>query len=134
MTMIRVEAQLTSDELVKAVEQLDAPELEHFVARIIALQARRKAPSLSQTEAELLQGINRGVPADVQRRYGELIARRRAGQLEPEGHRELLQLTEQVEGIEARRAEQLAALARLRGIPLAQLVAELGIAPTARHD
>ena len=134
MTVIRVEAHLTSDELVKAVEQLDAPDLERFVAQIIALQARRKAPSLSQTEAELLRGINQGVPADLQRRYGELIARRRAGQLEPEEHRELLRLTEQVEGIEARRAEQLAALARLRGISLAHLVAELGIAPIARHD
>ncbi len=134
MTMIRVEAQLTSDELVKAVEQLDAPELEHFVARIIALQARRKAPSLSQTEAELLQGINQGLPADLQRRYGELIARRQAGQLEPDEHRELLRLTEQVEGIEARRADQLAALARQRGISLSHLVSELGIAPIARHD
>ena len=134
MTVIKLEAQLPSDELIKAVEQLDAPELEQFVAQVLALQARRKAPSLSQTEAELLQGINQGVPADLQLRYGELIARRRAGQLAPEEHRELLELTEQIEGIEARRAEQLAALARLRGIPLAQLVAELGIAPTARHD
>ena len=134
MTVIRVEAQLTADELVKAVEQLDAPELERFVAQIIALQARRKTPSLSQTEAELLQGINEGVPADLQRRNGELIARRQAGQLEPEEHRELLRLTDQIEAIEARRAEHLAALACLRGISLAQLVAELGIAPAARHD
>ncbi len=134
MAVIRVEAHLTSDELVKAVEQLDAPELERFVAQIIALQARRKAPSLSQTEAALLQGINQGVPADLQRRYGELIARRQAGQLEPEEQRELLRLTDQIEAIEARRAEHLAALARLRGISLAQLVAELGIAPAARYD
>ena len=134
MTMIRVEAHLTSDELVKAVEQLDAPELERFVAQIIALQARRKAPALSEPEAGLLQGINQGVPVDLQRRYDELIARRQAGQLAPEEHQELLQLTEQVEAIEARRAEQLAALARLRGISLAQLAAEPGIAPIALHD
>ena len=67
MTVIKLEAQLPSDELIKAVEQLEAPELEQFVAQVLALQARRKAPSLPRAEAELLQRINRGVPADQRR-------------------------------------------------------------------
>jgi len=133
MTVIKLEAQLPSDELIKAVEQLDAPELEQFVAQVLALHARRKAPALPRAEAELLQRINRGVPADLQRRYSELIARRQAEQLAPEEHRELHWLTERIEQIEARRADDLAALARLRGTSLAQLAADLGIAPAARH-
>ena len=36
MTVIKLEAQLPSDELIKAVEQLDAPELERFVAQVLA--------------------------------------------------------------------------------------------------
>ena len=133
MTVIKIEAQVPSDELIKAVEQLDAPELERFIAQVIALQARRKAPALPRPEAELLQRINRGIPPDVQRRYGELIARRQAGRLAPEEHRELLRLTDQIEQFDAERVEHLAALAQLRGIPLAQLLNDLGLAPAARH-
>lgn len=133
MTVIKIEARVPSDELIKAVEQLDAPELERFVAQVLALQARRKAPALPGPEAELLQRINRGLPTDVQRRYSELISRRQSGRLTPEEHRELLRLTEQVERVDAERAADLAALARLRGVPLAALLGDLGLAPAARH-
>lgn len=133
MTTIKIEARLSSDELVKAVEQLDAPELARFVAEVVALQARRRAPSLPQAEAELLQRINQDVPAPLQGRYAELIVRRQAERLTPEEHQELLRLTGQIERLEADRAEHLAALARLRGASLVQLLADLGIVPTARH-
>lgn len=103
------------------------------MAEVIALQARRRAPTLSPSEAELLQQINQGVPAPLQQRYAWLINRRQAEQLTPEEHQEVLQLTARIEGIEARRPEHLAALARLRGISLAQLVADIGIAPAAPH-
>jgi hypothetical protein len=63
MTVIRVEAQLTSDELVKAVAQLDAPELERFAAQIIALQARRKAPSCPRPRPSCSKGSTRVSPA-----------------------------------------------------------------------
>lgn len=133
MTVIKIKAQVPSDELIKAVEQLDAPELERFVAQVIALQAHRKAPALPRPEAEVLLRINRGIPTDMQRRYSELIARRQAGRLAPDEHQELLRLTDQIEQFDAERAEDLAALARLRGVPLAQLLDDLGLVPAARH-
>jgi hypothetical protein len=80
----------------------------------------------------LLQRINRGIPADIQRRYSELIARRQADRLTPEEHHELLRLTEQAERLDAERAADLAALAGLRGVPLAELLDDLGLAPAAR--
>ncbi len=83
--------------------------------------------------AELLQRINRGVPAAWQRRYAELIARRQAEQLTAEEHHELLQLTDQIERLEAQRVEDLAALARLRGTTLARVMADIGVAPVAQH-
>ena len=128
MTMIIVEAHLTSEEIIRDDEQLDASELERFIATAIALQARRRAPSLPRAESELLAQINQGIPAPVQRRYAELIARRQMERLTPEEHQELLQLTEQVEQIEARRVEVLAALAQLRGTSLSRLMADLGLA------
>ena len=134
MAVIKVEAHLSSDELIRAVEQLDASELEHFVAAVITLQARRRAPSLPQAESELLAQINQGIPAPVQQRYAELIARRQMERLTPEEHQELLQLTEQIEQIEAQRVEDLATLAHLRGTSLSRLITDLGLEPTARHS
>ena len=127
MSTVRIEAQLPTDELLKAVGQLSQPELEQFVLQVIALRARRKAPSLPRAESELLLKINQGASPDVQKRYGKLIAKRRAETLTPDEYNELLRLTEQTEALEARRVEYLAELARLRNTTLAALMKDLGI-------
>ncbi len=132
MPTISIEAQVSAHELLKAAAQLDNQELEQFVQEAIALQARRTAPSLPRDEAALLQLVNQGVPARLQERYDALIARRRAECLTPEEHEELLQLTDEIEQLDAQRAEHLAQLAQLRGVSLTQLVNDLGIAPSAR--
>ena len=127
MTIVQVGVQVSTDELLKAVVQLSPPELEQFVFRVRALEAQRKAPSLPRAEAELLLRINQGVPPAVQRRYDQLIAKRRAESLMPDEHEELLQLTDQIENVEARRMEHLAELARLRQTSLPALLKTLGI-------
>jgi len=127
MPVVQVEAQLSTDELLKAVEQLSQPELDKFVSRVIALEAQRKAPSLPQAEAELLLKINQGVPPEVQKRYDELVAKRQGETLTPDEHNELLRLTSQIENLQARRMEHLAELARLRKTSLTALMESLGI-------
>lgn len=127
MTTVKVEAQLTLDELVKAVEQLSLPELEQFVSQAIALQSQRKAPSLSKDEAKLFRQINQAVPAEVQQRYDELIEKRRLETLMPDEYNELLRLTDTVEVQQALAIEAMAQLAIIRQISLADLMAQLGI-------
>ncbi|MBC6431763.1 STAS/SEC14 domain-containing protein [Nostoc sp. HG1] len=127
MSIVKLEVQLSSDELLKAVEQLNQAELERFVSQIIILQAQRKASSLPQKEAELLLKINQGIPHDTQRHYNELITKREAENLTTNEHRELLYLTEQIEQLQTQRIEYLADLARLRGISLTALMENLGI-------
>jgi len=131
MPVIQVEAQVPVAELLKAVGQLSQPDLEQFVSQVIALRAKRQAPSLPQAEAELLLKINQGVPPDIQKRYNELIAKRQAEILTPDEYEELLRLTQQVEKLEARRVEYLAELACLRGTSLTALMENLGIRPPA---
>lgn len=129
MPTVQVEANLSFDDLLQAAQQLSEPDLEKFVGQVVALQAHRKAPSLSQSETELLLKINQGVPHHLQLRYDELIASRRAEILTPEEQRELLELTTQIEAIEAKRIEDMAELARLRRTTLTSLMKELGIHP-----
>lgn len=127
MTTLRVEAQVSSDELIKAVDRLSPPDLESFVFQVIALRARRRAPSLSRAEGELLLKINQGMPSDLQVRYAELMAKRRAESLDSTEHDELLRLTDQVEEWEAQRMQCLAELARIRNTTLSDLMTTLGI-------
>jgi L-lysine 2,3-aminomutase len=127
MSTVKVEVQLSSDELLKAVEQLNQTDLERFVSQVIAIQAQRKALNLPQSEAELLIKINQHIPSDIQKYYNKLIAQRDAENLTTDEHRELLSLTEQIEKLQAQRIEYLADLARLRGITLTALMQNLGI-------
>lgn len=127
MPTIHLQAQVSSEELLRAVEQLPPPELAAFTEKVLALRLRQAAPVLSQDETELLMRINQGVPADIQLRYDTLIAKRAAETLTAEEHAELLRLTDQIEQIDANRMEQLVALAQMRQISLAQLLRDLGI-------
>lgn len=131
MSIIRVEAQVSSEQLLAGIEQLAAPELDQLVAQVIALRARRQTPVLTRAESELLMKINQGVPIDLQRRYDELKTKRRDVTLMLEEHSELLRLTDQIEKLEAERLECLTELARIRHMSLPLLMKELGIQPPA---
>ncbi|WP_042341296.1 DUF790 family protein [Calothrix sp. PCC 7507] len=54
MSTVKVEVQLSSEELLKAVEQLSQADLERFVSQVIALQAQRKASSLPQVKSVMI--------------------------------------------------------------------------------
>jgi len=134
MSTVKLEVHLSSEELLKAVEQLSWQDLERFVSQVLVLQSQRKASSsqrkassLPQPEAELLLKINQGIPSDTQKHYEELIAKRESETLTTVEHTELLHLTDHIEKLQAQRIEYLAELARLRGIALTALMANLGI-------
>jgi len=127
MPTINVQADVSVEMLVQAAEQLSETELRHFTSQILALNAKRTAPSVAQAEAELLVHINSRLPKDVQRRYDELIAKRDAETLSDAEHAELLRLTKQVETFDVARVEALSQLAARRGVTLSALMRQLGI-------
>jgi hypothetical protein len=119
--------ELDVDELLQGVARLGSGDLEQFADRVLALRARRRAPSLPQREAELLQLINRGVPAEVRRRYDELNDKLHAETITDDEQQELLKLVEQIEQSDAERLRHLVELARIRQIPLDTLMDQLGL-------
>jgi hypothetical protein len=129
MPTLHVEAQISPDELLQAVDQLGMADLERFVAHVLALRARRAAPSLPPEEAALLLRINRGLPEDVRDRLRRLREKSEDEVLTPDEHAELLALVARVEALEVERMEDLSRLARLRGVSLPTLMDDLGIRP-----
>lgn len=129
MPTINIQADISIDVLVKAAEQLSAAELRQFTSQVLALNAKRTAPSVTQEEAELLLHINDRLPEAIQQRYRELVAKRDAETLGDGEYAELLALTAQAEAFDVRRVEALSKLASRRGVTLTELMRQLGLEP-----
>ena len=133
MPTIQLQAEVSREALLDAVEQLSSPELDQFVADVLKLRSRRGPARLGAVESELILRTNQGLPEVLRDRYADLIDRRRDESLTPEEHEELLRLTAEEERTEADRLSALAELARVRGVPLPTLMDDLGIpAPSDR--
>ncbi|MCP2731197.1 STAS/SEC14 domain-containing protein [Limnofasciculus baicalensis] len=127
MLSIQVQAQVSSEQLLKAVENMPRGEFEEFIAHLLKLRAQRLATSVSKTESELLVKINQAITIALQNRFNELVTKRVALTLTQQEYTELLQLTDEIENIDAVRVGYLGELACLRHVSLTQLMADLGI-------
>jgi len=135
MPTLQVTSEINIDleQVLDGMAKLDTPEIEQFLSQANILLAKRKAPSLSEQEAELLEKINRGLPAKIQKRYDELTARLRLETIEPDEHQELLKLIDRIELAAAERLKHLIELAGLRQVSLDTLMKQLGIQPPPVH-
>lgn len=88
-----------------------------------------ETPHLIERESDLLQQINAGLPTETWQRYHELIAKRRAETLTFEEQATLIEISDQIEQLNAKRIKDLVELARLRKISLTTLMQKLGIEP-----
>jgi len=127
MGVVSVQARLSTEDLLAALEQLGPEEADEAARRLLQLQARRKAPSLPAREAALLSLVNQARRPGFGERFGALEDKRRAGRLTPEEHAELLHLVDESESRAARRLEALAELAQLRQMSPDALMEQLGL-------
>lgn len=127
MPTIQIQADVSVDALVKVAEQLSETDLRQLTAHVLAIHAKRTAPSVPSEEAELLAKINGRMSSHLQQRYDELIDKRDVESLDSDEHDELLELTKQAEAFDVVRVEALTNLAALRGLTLSQLMRQLQI-------
>ncbi|MCP4701190.1 MAG: STAS/SEC14 domain-containing protein [Gammaproteobacteria bacterium] len=129
--MTEVRSQVSLNDLLNGVAQLDTSELEQFISQVLTLRAKRIAPSFSKQEAEILEKINQGLPPETQQRYNEMIAKRRAETLTSEEHLELSALIDRIELADVERVKALTNLAQLRNVSVTALMTTLNIRPSA---
>lgn len=127
MPAIQLKSAFSFEDVFRGVDQLSTPEFEDFVKRILALRAKRRASVLSKTETELLQEINRGLSQTAQQRFDDLRLKMQQESLTPAEHQELLDMTAQVEKLDAERIRSMAELAQLRDVSIQTLMKQLGI-------
>lgn len=103
--------------------------VEEYIAQmLISSQPDASGPGINDmTEDELLQRIHLNIPLADLEEYHRLTALRKAERLSPDEHEKLLALTNRIETAHAERMRYVVALARLRGVSLEKVIAELGI-------
>jgi hypothetical protein len=104
---------LSVDQLLEGVARLTPAERREFQRRLAA----RQAPNGSQEpdEAALLRAARARLPAAAERRLRQLSARSERGQLTPKQLAAYKALAQEVQCLDAARAEALAELARRHG-------------------
>jgi hypothetical protein len=116
-----------SEQLLHAILQMPRAEMEQFVTRLLGFKIRQDTLNVSQAESELLLKINQGIPLALQQRFNVLSAKRQAHTLTLEEHQELIQITEHIEQLDAKRLQYLIELAALRNVSLDEIIQQLGI-------
>jgi hypothetical protein len=130
--MSTIPIEISTEQLLQAVERLPADELDAFAARISLLRARRSVPRLSADETALLLQINSaGLEPAQQVRFDALVSKRHAETIATAELQELIQLTDLSEQRNVERLQALGELARLRGTTISALMDTLGIRPPA---
>jgi len=125
--MATIQLEVSRDNLLEAIEQLENDELSDLVTEILNVRARRYAPVLSHQETELFQRINQWLTPEEQQQLVELKQKLEDETLTGPEREKLLQLNEKAETINAQRFEALAQLAVLRQTTLSELMHLLGL-------
>src|SRR5258708_4904204 len=115
------------ESLLRAMGKLSPDEVDDVLVRIHRLRAAQRRRTLPEREAALLSAINQTPPAAARAAYRRLEAKRRAETLIPSERRELLQLSDELELLNAERARSLVALAALRRTTVPELMAALDL-------
>jgi hypothetical protein len=126
---ITKQVDLGLDDILNGISELDTKDLEKFMQKIGHLIARRKVAYLPERESQLLMKINKAIPAILQKRYEDLLAKNRAETITPIEHEELLKVIEKVEIKNAERLENLIELSRIRNISMDLLMRQLHLNP-----
>lgn len=111
-------------DVVAMLDDLPSDLLPEVVRFIQGLKPRAR-PARSAQEDSLVEAARKLIPADVERRLSALRVLQEEGRLSEEDRVELFSLIDRVEKYDAERAAAMIDLARLRGVPVKDVLQEL---------
>lgn len=127
MANVLIQTQLTTEQIIDVIGQLDASDLESVLRKAMQFQAKQKGQSQFQRESELLNRIFQKKSATFRRRFDRLKTKCKAFKLTTQEHEEFLRLLEEVQKEDVEYVEALTELAQLHNVTLPVLMEQLGI-------
>ena len=134
MITLQQTVRLTIDDILRGMANAELSEINALIDQLMRLRAQRSPIVLPDAEAELLLKINHAFPPEQRKRYDELTAQRRNGTISTEAYPELIELTDEMELLNAKRIENLGKLAQLRGVSLEAIMTQLGLTRPAYEE
>ena len=128
--MTTVSINLTTNDLLKGVEQLDGTDLDEFVQKVLYIRAKRFADNFSKEESDLMEQINIGLSNQESDKLNILIAKSEEGILKEDELKEYKNLYSKMESLNIQRLTALSKLANLRGVSLDTTMEKLGLLKT----
>lgn len=131
MSSIQIKSNVTVEELLQGIAQLEGKELDDLIQKILSIRAKRRSAdaSLDKRESELMELIVAGPSEEAWNRFQALNQKRREETLSEEEHQELIKINTELEAWNVQRLKYLSELALLRNTDLRSLMNELGITP-----
>ena len=123
MADISRQASMTTLEIITAIRQLGPVDLDKVAYQVTQLRMQL----VTGLEAELLRVVRRR-PRTFNRRYSELMGKRREETLTELEYQELLHMTDEAEAFDVQRIKAMSELASLRETNPDTLMVELGMA------
>ena len=117
--------QVGFDDLVQGVSRLDTAELIAFFDKLNQIIGGQKQVLPFGEEAILLKQIKTIIPMSIIKRFKELQVKQHGNTISEKEQEEMLVITDFIEEKSAERVKLLAALAKIRQIPLTELVKKL---------
>ena len=115
------------EELVLSMSRLPATELTQFMEQLQQSILGKRALTPLEQEIVLLKQIKAMIPASVVRRLKALQKKRREQSLTPYQQHEIIMLSDFIEHQSAERIYLVSALAKLRQVPVMELVKQLDL-------
>jgi hypothetical protein len=115
------------EELVLSMSRLPATELTQFMEQLQQSILGKRALTPLEQEIVLLRQIKAMIPASVVRRLKALQKKRREQSLTPYQQHEIIMLSDFIEHQSAERIYLVSALAKLRQVPVMELVKQLDL-------
>jgi len=117
------------NQIFQSLSSLGLSELDQVMKRLIGLRKQRLTTVLTEIETDLLKKINSSTPIEIQSRYDHLLTKRNQETLSDLDYAELIELTNYTESLNVQHLEYLVDLAKLRNIPLDELIQQLELKP-----
>ena len=127
MTIVSIN--LTTNDLLKGVEQLDGTDLDEFVQKVLYIRAKRFADNFSKEETDLMEQINISLSHKESNKLNILITKSEEETLTKDELEEYKKLYSKMETLNIQRLTALSKLANLRGVSLNDVMSELGLLP-----
>ena len=125
-----MDKQISINELLQSVGQLNTREFEEFFNKIQSLRLQKTVSNTDFEANKLLKQINTGLLSTKQTRFEYLVARRDARTITEIEFEELLKLTHDIEKNDVIRLKRIAKLADLKRMTLPEVVSFYNLQPT----